>query len=609
MDELREGQRPAVLSWLRELTDLFPDLRYAVTTRPGAVEKTDFDDMGFTWAALEPMEPALIQTFVGQWHSAMREWQTDEQSRQRLAALSSNLVRTLDDDRFLSDLANTPLLAGLICALSQHLAGQLPRRRSEIFEKALAMFYERDRKRGIRGAVTLDLGATSHLLGELALRLVRGGLVEVDEESARRTLQRAAATLPNGPYDGAELYRHLLLRSGLLREPTSGCVDFVHRTFQEYLAARALVESDDIPELVKNADDDQWREVVILAAGQANIKQTTNLLRGLLRADWRGRPRSRRRLLAVTCLDEIHGADSDVLAAVERAIPELIPPRSMDQAEALSHAGDRLIPHLARVQVFTKINELEATVRAATLIGGPNALHLISDIARANRELISRGTAVAAEFMRSWNYFEPENYAERVLAPLEPRYLQINHARLLPALRKIPTLQNIVLDRCVDDSTDLPVLDGTQLSEMQFVSCKLSNLDDIVRSCQSVRSLSFSSCRTITDISALPLLSNLESLNLAYCSGLRDLSVITQLKRLRTLWLQGTKNLDLNLAAALPLLTDLVLSHAGQVDLAPLAEKKDLDITVFPGTEISGVGPGFRPKLTKLKDRSLWPFR
>jgi len=62
----------------------------------------------------------------------------------------------------------------------------VPRRRGEIFERALAMFHERDRKRGIRGAVQLDLSATNHLLGELALYMVRNAAIEVAKEHGER---------------------------------------------------------------------------------------------------------------------------------------------------------------------------------------------------------------------------------------------------------------------------------------------------------------------------------------------------------------------------------------------------------------------------------------
>lgn len=618
MDELPEGQRPAVLAWLRELTDLFPDIRCVVTSRPGAVEKTDFEATGFAWAALEPMEPALIRTFVDQWHRAMREWQKDERSQEQLTALRTELTRALDDDRFLSELANTPLLAGLICALNQHLAGQLPRRRSEIFEKALAMFYERDRKRGIRGTVALDLAATYHLLGELALRLVRGGLVEIDEESARQALQRAAATLPNGPYDGSELYRHLLLRSGLLREPTTGCIDFVHRTFQEYLAARALVESDSIAEIVRNAEDDQWREVVVLAAGQTNIRQTTDLLRGLLRTNWRGKERYRCRLLAIASLEEIHGADPGILSAVERVIPELVPPRSMADAEALSHAGDRLIPHLARVvasakpeELAAKPEELAATIRAAALIGGPGALRLLSDIARQYPGPAARHFAVHSEFDRAWQYFEPETYAAQVLAPAEITQVSMSDARNFSAIRRLPSVRSVTLLSFVDDTAVLSPLADTRITSLWLEQCRLRSLTGAPWPSSQLKELELRFCDQLSDISVISQLTNLESLSIVYCPKITDYTAIARLSNLRSLSLNSQRKFDFTLVASLPLLTRLSIAAGGQVNLAPLSARTGLEIKIYGSTEISGVGEGFQPTLEKrtLSGRSFWLFR
>jgi hypothetical protein len=611
MDEVPEGQRPAVLSWLGQLNELFPDLRYVVTTRPGAVERNTFDEMGFAWATLEPMDPALVRTFVDQWHKAMREWQKDAESQQRLTVFRDELLKAMDGDRFLSELANTPLLAGLICALNQHLAGQLPRRRGEIFEKALAMFYERDRKRQIHTTFALDLAATYHLLGDLALRLVRGGMAEIDTVAARSALYRSSATLPNGPYDGSELYRHLLLRSGLLREPTSGYVDFVHRTFQEYLAAKALVESDGIAEIVKNAADDQWREVVVLSAGQANIKQTTELLRGLLRLTWRGKQRYRRRMLAVACLDEIHGADPDALAAVERAIPELVPPRSMDQAEALSHAGKRLIPHLARIKVFTKPNELRAAVRAAALIGGPSALDLLADITQENIEFIKSDEGPGEyEFVRCWPYFEPASYAERILRPIEPKYVTIFDERLLLEIWRLPTITEVSLSNFVGDGTDFSVLDDVQFAELSIYGGEMRTLS-AMRSCPCVKNLTLADCGRLGDISQLSLLKNLEHISIQYCPNLKDYIPIARLENLRTAELYEATVLDLSVFTNLQQLAELWIIYRGVVNLAPLAQKS-LTIMVGRNAEISGHdGPDFRPTIRRIRGgiRTLLPWR
>ena len=76
---------------------------------------------------------------------------------------------------------------------------------------------------------------------------------------------------------GKDIRRLFIERSGMLREPVKGFVHFAHRTFQEFLAARAVLDEDDIGVLVKDASDDQWREVVILASGLASQKNREDL--------------------------------------------------------------------------------------------------------------------------------------------------------------------------------------------------------------------------------------------------------------------------------------------------------------------------------------------
>ena len=321
----RKGSGPPCWPGWNGSPEAFPKARYVVTTRPGAIEPGALARDGFVSADLDPMSPGLVRLFVNRWHDAVRSLQQDTAAIDRLSEYHSGLLRTLDNDRFLGELANTPLLAGLICALNQHLGGELPRRRGEVYEEALKMFHRRDRKRDIAQDLTLDVDATNHLLSDLALWMVRNAQAEVADsaaasgslvttDSARTVLGQSALSLPSRPPADTDLYKHLLLRSGVLREPTAGHVDFVHRTFQEYLTARALIRTDSVNQLVRNADDDQWREIVILASGLGITRQTSDLLRGLVKQSWRGKQQYRRRLLAIACLDEIRDTEPAVLA-------------------------------------------------------------------------------------------------------------------------------------------------------------------------------------------------------------------------------------------------------------------------------------------------------
>src|SRR5690242_2842174 len=67
----------------------------------------------------------------------------------------------------------------------------------------------------------------------------------------------------------ANVRRLFVERTGMLREPILGRIEFTHRTFQEFLAAQAALDDRDIGVLISKADDDQWRELIVLAAGLA----------------------------------------------------------------------------------------------------------------------------------------------------------------------------------------------------------------------------------------------------------------------------------------------------------------------------------------------------
>ena len=46
-------------------------------------------------------------------------------------------------------------------------------------------------------------------------------------------------------------------------------LDFVHRTFQDYLGAQAAIEAADMPLLIHHAHDTQWEDVVRMAIAHA----------------------------------------------------------------------------------------------------------------------------------------------------------------------------------------------------------------------------------------------------------------------------------------------------------------------------------------------------
>lgn len=107
--------------------------------------------------------------------------------------------------------------------------------------------------------------------------------------------------------DPALVLQRTLERTGLLREPYPGEVQFVHRTFRDYLAAKEVVDSGDLNLLVEHAHLDHWHDVVVMAVAHARPRERDKLLQELLRGNAEAhrdqRVRDRLHLVAAACLE------------------------------------------------------------------------------------------------------------------------------------------------------------------------------------------------------------------------------------------------------------------------------------------------------------------
>jgi hypothetical protein len=630
VDELPSDERGRVAEWLSDLTERFPNAVYVVTARPAAVAADWLTDTGFAHSSLEAMPPSLAQTFVRNWHEAARQQLAGTDEREQLDGYERSLLADITRDRYLRDLADTPLLAGLLCALNRYLRSGLPRRRSEIYERALAMFDQRDQARSILPPqVRLDLTAKTHLLADLALWMIRNGESEVDLNAAVAQIGRSLAGLPNADYQVSAVFRFLLERSGLLRLPAEGRVDFVHRTFQEFLAAKAAIDGDAIGELVRNADNDQWGEVVVLAAGQANHTQAARLLRGLLRRNWRGQQRYGRRVLAVACLQEIRSLDPGLRRDVEMLIPDLLPPRSMEQAEQLSAAGELLIPLLVSYwSGSTGREKAPEIIRAASLIGGTAAMNLIRDVI-VHLEVSEADTD--AELSRAWQYFDADDYVQTVLAASKTRTLLITNNGHLRALAHLRSIESLTIQLGDGEVVDISSIAGFAQLKRLSLSPVSASLDlSSLAACPALESLALSRY-PYKDLSRLPTLQTVTGMDLE-AQALVNLTGIVRQTGIVTLTLRGCKNLiNMESLSSLPGLQHVtfieiqLLSLSGlkprnsslhidllrcnEVDLAPLAGISGVTIscheTRVRNAEKLGEGSSVRMDTSRV---SVWPF-
>ncbi|CAM5555890.1 NACHT domain-containing protein OS=Streptomyces tendae OX=1932 GN=GUR47_18815 PE=4 SV=1 [Streptomyces tendae] len=253
LDEIPQADRHATRDWLSGLLHAYPRNRWLLTTRPTAVRADWLAQERFGELSLAPMGRAEVATFVHRWHEAARAPEYEQR-----------LLDSLRTKRDLARLVTNPLMCGLVCALHRERRGYLPTGRKELYDAALTMLLaRRDRERGMGAVDGPEPGeeAQLELLQRIAYALVLSGRQEMTLETAEGIVDRALPALGpvSGQRDAAAVLRALLLRSGVLRRPAEGILDFVHRTFQDYLAARYAVEQGHLGVLTGRADDAEWR--------------------------------------------------------------------------------------------------------------------------------------------------------------------------------------------------------------------------------------------------------------------------------------------------------------------------------------------------------------
>lgn len=636
VDELTEAKRERVREWLGHLLATYPETRLVVTSRPTAATEKWLERHGFAATSVARMTPADVREFVRRWHVAAAESDTLPCRPDELPAYESALLRHFAANPSLRALAANPLLCSLLCALNLDRDTQLPTRRMALYETALELLLERrDATRGIpdHDGLGLDYKNRIELVQGLAWWLAVNNQVELRRDTALQSLSTRLTMLSISDSHGAAVLRHLLERSGVIREPVLGRVDFVHRTFQEYLAAKEAADNDHVGLLVERAHLDRWWETVVLAAGHGNVPFRTDLLTGLLdRADMEKSRRRHLRLLAAACLETAGPVAEPVRARVEAALDEMVPPRHTNECISLASGGDAVLRRLPTGLTSLSEAQAAATVRTAALIISPRTLEILAGYAADPR------LRVQHELINAWEYFDPDEYARRILAdaPLLGGHIRLTTRRLLPSLHHLRNLMTLSLSsepvtelawvRTVpklaylstqsDQRLDLsPLVDHPELQYLWISAEGYEGAGALTRLTKLRELCLWQFTSTWTGLGFLRGLTDLTVLGLNGLDQPDALSPLTALPRLRRLLLHDceltaesltalTTVIELvlvrsaiegglaALATAMPQLQELVLaSYAPRPDLMPLATMslRQLDLDRIPLRDVTGL--------------------
>jgi hypothetical protein len=424
IDEVPVRQRAALLQWVDDLLAEYPECVFIVSSRPAALDAkfetgesiADYlTERRFDQVALDAMSLEDSDALVRQWHTAVRvQPHRDPELAAKLDDCERALRQTLRDQSAIRSLASNPLLCAMICALNWKEQKQLPANRMALYEHALRMLiHARDDRRNIvkTHAVRLSAEQRVALLDHLAYWMLRNGQSEIEYEDARERITEALKRTSVEGRSSEEALQELIERCGVLRQPQFGMVDFIHRTFLEYMGARRAVELDDIGLLAEKAQDENWREVVVFAAGHARGTTRNKLIKRLLKRPLLGLGvRSLETDTTTVCCLETTGVDLDhtLLDEVKTIARQVFPPKDSVAARTLVPAA-LMDPKLLRGHVHSPARVIAACIECAGFAGGDEMLSVIESYAATPH------SAIDIPILMAWREFNPDEYLRRVI--------------------------------------------------------------------------------------------------------------------------------------------------------------------------------------------------
>lgn len=275
-----------LLPWLEELCTQYTDCAYVVSSRPAGYSPRRLRKLKFVECDLTDFNRPQIEEYCQHWCTSVRLAQNEpeEEARREGHAEGEKIVAGFERHGCIRDLARNPLMLSAICLVNYFERGQLPKDSAKLYELCVeGLLHHWDKRRGIHSEFAL--GEKLGVCREVAVAMQANNLAEYDESAIREVFEEVLGESERA----GQLLKHVRYRTGLLVERRAGVYAFAHLTFQEYLAACAVVEGNhseiDLQHLIDNHVEPRWTEVIPLFFGMAPAPIARQVVELLLQQD------------------------------------------------------------------------------------------------------------------------------------------------------------------------------------------------------------------------------------------------------------------------------------------------------------------------------------
>jgi hypothetical protein len=593
IDEIPHQHRDALRTSVEDYLARYEGNYFLMSARPAAIRDWEewFNSLSFRSAAINPMTENDKAALIKRWHEAVAQTlQEAGEDSSDLKEYGDELIEKLKTLPTVSQLAVYPLLCAMICALHYWRDKELPRSYWDLCEDLCAMMlHKRDKESKVRveefppSYAQLDYGHKRRLIQRVAMQMVQPEVVSSIEHDVVLNLAREMlARVPQRKAEEAnELVECLIERSGILREPTVGTVDFIHNTFKEFLAADWLVSEKKTDVLLENATNPDWEKIILFAAGANNESIASQLISRLLEAGGHAK-----HLLAIRCRAMARYLDEALEPELDRVEKSLFPPRKMGDAEALATLGNPVVNYLKYNRKY-RVGEAAACIRTLRLIGTDEAMEALKEYFDDTRSSLVPELALVTNPLSLPSVKESFLQTGYVNPSIARNITDLSHVNDPSSLSRLNEFQELDFSywRMLSGIEPLSALKNLRILDLSHTSVyDLSALTDL----SNLQGL-YLNHTAVSDINPLSTLKNLQSLGLDF-TDVSDIEPLRALINLENLSIGGPNVRDINSLRALINLKSLDLGWSNVSDITPLSNLihlESLDLTLTDVTDVS----------------------